>query len=257
LHGRNLPAKTIIPHLLAKPTTPVEDCMSTQRRNNGGVSESAPEPDSQDHREYALTGERLPPGPPPGAASPEAPSAPIDQTGSHPVLPYRRADRAAAPATDLYFPSKPRDLYLPAGLLAAGMGLGFAELIHLEGDAVRAAKAATVFFVMQAIFLLVAMPLLTRVVGVAFGTLPQAVLKFCAIATLPAAGAVGVGLLAGGCLGVVLVMPFSFAACWTMFAVLFELDLTESRLCAALYWAVGAVIGTAIGWPWFWLWDLL
>jgi hypothetical protein len=225
------------------------------------MSESAPEPDSQDDREYALAGEQPPIGSPAGstprAASSADSSAPIDRDTPRRVLPYQRADRAAAPSTDFYFPSKPRDLYLPAGLLAAGMGLGFAELVHLEGDAVRAAKAATVFFVMQAVFLLIAMPLLTRVVGVAFGTLPQAVLKLCAIAVLPAAGGVGVGLLAGGCLGVVLVIPVSFVACWMMFMVLFELDLTESRLCAAVYWAVGAAIGTAIGWPWFWLWDLL
>ena len=221
------------------------------------MSQSAPAPDSQDHREYALAGEQPPISSPPGSTRPASSAGPVDRDASRRVLPYERAERAAAPSSDLYFPSRFRDLYLPAGLLAVGMGLGFAELVHLEGDAVRAAKAATVFFVMQAVFLLIALPLLTRVVGVAFGTLPQAVLKLCAIAILPAAAGVGVGLLAGGCLGVVLVIPVSFAACWVMFAVLFELDLTESRLCAAVYWAVGAVIAAAIGWPWFWLWDLL
>ena len=61
----------------------------------------------------------------------------------------------------------------------------------------------------------------------------------------------------GDCAGVILAVPVSFIACWVLFAVLFDLDLTESRLCAAIYWTVGALVGVPILFSSLWLWDLL
>ena len=205
--------------------------------------------------DYELVGEDAPEGA--GGTAPKESTSPVHGLTVGPVLPYRRVERTAVPASALYFPSKPRDLYLPAGLLAAGMALGFGELVHIEGNAVRAARIGTVYFVMQAGFLLIAIPVLTRMVGVALGTLPQAALKLCAIATLPAAVGVGIGLLVGGCTGAVLSIPLSFCASWALFAVLFEMDLTESRLCAGVYYAVGAVVGAPILFGSMWIWDWL
>ena len=203
--------------------------------------------DPADVGEYELAGENAPADPASRVAASPARA---------PVLPYRRPDPAAAPLR-LYFPSKPRGLFLPAALLATGMGLGFAELVHLERDAGAAARTGTIYFVMQAVFLLVAMPVLTRMAGVAFGTLPQAALKLCAIATLPTALGVGVGLLMGSCTGAILALPMGFAACWVLFAVLFELDFNESRLCASIYCAIGALVGAPLLFTSLWLWRRL
>ena len=208
---------------------------------------------AQEGGEYELTGEG--PGLLPGddAASRRRGSASGAEASATPVIPYRRSEPAAAPLADLYFPSRGRDLYLPAVLLAAGMALGFGELVHVEGNAVRAARTATVFFVAQALFLLIAIPLLTRYVSVAFGTLPQAALKFCAIAIVPAALGLGAWIVLNGCSAPIAALVVSFSACWAMFAVLFELDFNESRLCAAVYWVIALAIGGPVLFSSFWL----
>jgi len=161
------------------------------------------------------------------------------------VLPYLPVDEGVVDAR-LYFPDRTVDLYAPVVLLAIGAAVGLWELTYLYGDVREAARFGTAYLIVKLLMLLVCIPLLTRFAGLAFGTLPSATLKLTAIAILPEAVGLGVMLLGGGCMGALLAMPISFCVSWAMFARLFDLDFMESRLCAAVYWAVGLVFG--LGW---------
>lgn len=161
------------------------------------------------------------------------------------VLPYLPVDEGVVDAR-LYFPDRTIDLYAPVVLLGLGAAIGLWELTYLYDDVWEAARFGTAYLIVKLLMLLVCIPLLTRFAGLAFGTLPSATLKLTAIAILPEAVGLGVMLLSGGCMGALLAMPISFCVSWAMFARLFDLDFMESRLCAAVYWAVGLVFG--LGW---------
>ena len=171
------------------------------------------------------------------------------------VLPYRRSAAADRGATgfDLYFPSRLRDLVIPAVLLLVSAILAGAESIHLVADPAAAVAVLVAYFVVKVVMMMVCIPIIARVAGVSFGSLPSAVLKFGSIALLPDALGVGVMILMPGCYTVILAIAVAFIACWTLFAVLFQLDLTESRFAAAVYFG----IGIAFSFLWFGLFSSL
>jgi hypothetical protein len=215
------------------------------RGRPGTIAEvtAAPDP-SQDAPEYDLAED----------VSGAAPLRPVTTTpfgatpaAGPPVLAYRAVPQAAVAAHDLYFPNRLRDLYAPAALLVLGLGAGLGELYYLFGYRLdRAFGFGAAYAVVKLVMLAVCIPLITWVAGVAFGTLPQAVLKPCAIAILPEAIGVGLMLLLGPCVGFPLGVVAGFFAAWAMFALLFEFEGTEARFAAAAYWGVGLVF--AVGW---------
>lgn len=172
--------------------------------------------------------------PPPAAPAPAVPAS---------VLPYRAPKREAVVSADLYFPSNVRDVYVPCALLLAGMGLGIAELHDARHGLRQAIAFGTAYSAVKIAMMLVCIPLVTRVAGVSFGTLPQGALKLATIAILPDALALGVILLVSICTGMILAPIVGFVACWVLFGQLFELDFTESRFCAAVYCAIDIVFG--------------
>lgn len=161
------------------------------------------------------------------------------------VLPYARPAKTKSP--DLYFPSKLRDLYVPALLLAAGIATGITVLMrgrpdHSGDSLLDALRHGSAYAVPKLLLLLACIPLVTRVAGVAFGTLPQAALKLSVVAILPDVLALVV-MSWLGCTGMILAPVVGFVACWILFALLFEMDFIDSRFCAAVYWAIGMVFG--------------
>lgn len=205
--------------------------------------------DPPDAPEYDLAGDDpVPPRHPLPTPGP-VPAAPL------PVVGYRAARREAPTAEQVYFPSKWRDLYAPAALLALALALGFGGLLYLSDDsAARDVVFGSAYAAVKLLMLGVAIPLLTRVAGVSFGTLPQAVLKLSAIALLPEALALLTIIAAGWCFGLVLGPVVALLATWAMFALLFEFEVTESAFCAAVYWGVGFVF--AVGWMTLLYWML-
>jgi hypothetical protein len=176
-----------------------------------------------------------------------------------PVLAYRAVPGEPVSTNDLYFPNRLRDLYAPAALLVLGLGAGTGELYYLFGYRLdRAFGFGAAYAMVKLVMLAVCIPLITWVAGVAFGTLPQAVLKLCAIAILPEALGVGVMLLFGPCLGFPLGVAAGFFATWAMFGLLFEFESTEARFAAAVYWAVGLIFAvgwvTLLNWLLGWVW---
>ena len=211
---------------------------------------AAPDP-PQDAPEYDLAAD-------PPVVHAVHPAAPAPAGGA-PVLAYRAVPRDAVAANDLYFPNRLRDLYAPAGLLVLGLGAGMGELYYLFDYRLdRAFGFVAAYALVKLVMLAVWIPLITWVAGVAFGTLPQAVVKLCAIAILPEAIGVGMMLLLGPCLGFPLGVAAGFFAAWAMFALLFEFEATEARFAAALYWAVGLFFAvgwvTLLNWLLGWVW---
>jgi hypothetical protein len=210
----------------------------------------------EDPPEYDLADE-------PAVRSPAVPfagaPAPASASGTAPVLPYRTAPRDVVPLEDLYFPSRPRDLYVPAALLVLGLIGGLAGLIYLfNNDVADAIAFGAAYSFVKLLMLGVCIPVMTGIVGVAFGTLPQAVLKLCAIAILPEALGVGIMILLDSCLGPPLGIAAGFFACWAMFALLFEFEPSEARFAAAIYWAIGLIFGVGwlavLNWLLGWVW---
>jgi hypothetical protein len=207
-----------------------------------------PEPGPDEFGEYDVAGDATP------EARPVLAALAPERAG--PVIPYRAVAQEVVDP-DLYFPHKPTDLYAPVLLLMLGAGIGLAELIHLYGDVWRAASFGTAYLIVKLLMLFMCVPLLTRIFGMSFGTLPSAALKLTAIAILPETVGVGIILLSGGCMGVLIALPVSFIVSWAMFAKLFDLDIFESRLCAAVYWGVGLAFGFGWGALFVWLVSML
>jgi hypothetical protein len=183
----------------------------------------------------------------PARPAPVVPALPVATAADAPVLPYRTTPRNLIRGDDLYFPNKLRDLYVPVCLLLLGLAGGMGELIYLfDNEVAEAIGFGAAYTLVKLLMLLVCIPLITKIAGVAFGTLPQAVLKLCAIAILPEAIGVGIILLVGPCLGPPLGIALGFFACWAMFGILFEFEPNEARFSAAIYWAIGLIFG--VGW---------
>ena len=185
-------------------------------------------------------------GDPPTPAHAHPLPAGVVRAAPLPVVAYQPA-RRGQPPPDVYFPSKVRDLYLPAAILLLGIGAGLAGLIYLFDNHVYGAFAfGSAYAVVKLLMLFVCIPLLTRVAGVSFGTLPPAVLKLCAIAILPEAAALLLLIAAGPCLGIVIGVPLALIGTAVLFALLFELETSEAAFCAAVYWGIGLAFG--VGW---------
>lgn len=210
----------------------------------------------EDPPEYDLADETAIPTPAvPVAAAPASAGA----LPGAPLIPYRTAPRDFVPVEDLYFPSRPRDLYVPAALLVLGLIGGLAELTYLfNNDVADAIAFGAAYSFVKLLMLGVCIPIMTGIVGVAFGTLPQAVLKLCAIAILPEAVGIGIMILLDSCLGPPLGIALGFFACWAMFALLFEFEPNEARFAAAIYWAIGLIFGVGwlavLNWLLGWVW---
>lgn len=167
------------------------------------------------------------------------------------TLNYARP-RLVRAETDLYFPDRSLDLYVPVALLTVALLLGGGLLLYLRIAPKQVAVLVCSYLLVKLLILAVTIPLLAKVAGIAFGSLPSAVLKLMAIALLPESLLLGALVLLGPCLGVLIGLPIAFMATSLLFQKLFDMDTVEGRLSVAVMWAVALVFGLVwwkiLGW---------
>jgi hypothetical protein len=146
-----------------------------------------------------------------------------------------------------------RDLYAPVLLLGLALALLVGQAIHLNISMKGAATLFASYLVVKTLILLIAIPLLVWTIQLALGTVPSAVLKLAAIATLPEAVFLLLVVVFGPCFGTVVALPVCLALSVMLFGRLFELEMHESVLCVVVTWGLGIGLNLLWSWVMFWL----
>jgi hypothetical protein len=194
----------------------------------GGSSDAGA---AQDPEVFDLAGD---PPPPPRPARPAArpvpqPAEPLSAAGGPAPLTYAPNLDARAFAAAPEFASQVRDLWVPAGLIAVSLGLGFAVAFAAARGNLRVALlAVSTYAVVKAVVVVVATVLLTRFLGAAFGRYEQAVLKLAAVALLPDAIVAATFGFAGICPGTLLGVPAGLLTAHLIFMHLCDQDGPEA-----------------------------
>ncbi len=180
------------------------------------------------------------PSSPPEAEGPYdiAPEEPAMSPSSPPVTPaleYQRAD-VRATETDLYFPDRVKDLYIPLALIGAGTVIEVAMAFFGRRGGVDSAESAVlrvgIYMIINTVLMLVAIFAVAKLRDISFGPLPTAILKLCGISIGPGAiGSLAGFMLAwlpfGGIVGWILGFVLYFA----LIGALFDLDEPDTWWC--------------------------
>jgi hypothetical protein len=183
---------------------------------------------------FELDAPFIPRRPPAAGPPPHSDGGPVR------VLPYARQVPDRPRDADPEFPSLGRDLRLPIALLAIAVGLLIA--VGLRWASLPVVMLVLGAFVcVKAVVAVVAVPLITRLAGVAFGRYARGVLKLAAVVLLPDATAAAVFTYADACSGLLLSIPAGVMVGWLLFRYTFDLDWSEAMWCTVILTVVTLV----------------
>ena len=169
------------------------------------------------------------------------------------VLNYRGTTGGSSLAPDVYFPDKPRDLYWPIGILAAGLAIACGVLMSLRASPRDMLILVCSYVIFRILVLVLLIPLLTHAGGMAFGLLAPAVLKLTAISVVPESVVLVSVRWWGPCYGLMSGPMVGFVLASVLFTTLFEMDFSEAKLCVALTWGLSLCFYFVWWWIAVWL----
>jgi len=183
------------------------------------------------------------PAPPLPAALPRAAVA-QRQTGVG-VVPYRSAPTQRQTVTSVIEGSPAKDLYLPITLILVGTVVQFLQFglvskwrLHFSSMAVFVGVRLVVDLVLIFIGLYIA----ARLLSLGLGAPMQAILKIAAIAMAPGPAGAILSYVIGDTTGM-LGWGVSLVLYYSLFVLLFELELQEAMIAVMIIWVVRTWVG--------------
>ena len=157
-----------------------------------------------------------------------------------PVLAYQTPELPAD--IDDYFPNKVMDLYLPIAILSIGAAVEFGGLwwVGSKDGPSKALARVGVDLVFSTGAMLLAIWIVAQLLGIGFGSFWSAVLKLSAVAVAPSAAMIVLFSLLHHLplLGALIPLILGFGLYFTLLAVFFDLDRSDTWACVVAIFMV-------------------